>query len=47
MYCTIFIIRSLTNDVGNYFITLRTLKYGENGIFLILGNAGFISSAVC
>ena len=27
-------------------ITLRTLDYGSYGIFLIMGNAGFISSTV-
>ena len=27
-------------------ITLRTLNYGNYGIFLIMGNAGFISSGV-
>ena len=27
-------------------ITLRTLNYGNYGIFLILGNAGFIASTV-
>ena len=27
-------------------ITLRTLNDGNSGIFLILGHAGFISSAV-
>ena len=27
-------------------MTLRTLNYGNYGIFLILGNAGFISSTV-
>ena len=27
-------------------ITLRTLNYGIHGIFLIMGNAGFISSTV-
>ena len=27
--------------------TLRTLNYGNFGIFLIMGNARFISSAVC
>ena len=27
-------------------ITLRTLNYGNNGIFLVMGNAGFVSSAV-
>ena len=27
-------------------MTLRTLDYGNYGIFLIMGNAGFISSTV-
>ena len=27
-------------------VSLRTLNYGNDGIFLIMGNAGFISSAV-
>ena len=27
-------------------MTLRTLNYGNYGIFLIIGNAGFLSSAV-
>ena len=27
-------------------ITLRTLNYGNSGIFLMMGNAGFISSTV-
>ena len=27
-------------------MTLRTLNYGNNGIFLVMGNAGFISSTV-
>ena len=27
-------------------MTLRTLNYGNYGIFLIVGNAGFISSTV-
>ena len=27
-------------------MTLRTLDYGNYGLFLIMGNAGFISSAV-
>ena len=27
-------------------MTLRTLKYGNYGIFLIMGNAGFCPSAV-
>ena len=27
-------------------MTLRILKYGNHGIFLIMGNAGFISSSV-
>ena len=30
--------------MGN--VTLRTLNYGNYGIFLIMGNAGFRSSAV-
>ena len=25
-------------------VTLRTLNYGNSGLFLIMGNAGFISS---
>ena len=28
-------------------MTLRTLNYGNYGIFLIMGNAGFCPSAVC
>ena len=27
-------------------MTLRTLNYGNHGIFLVTGNAGFVSSAV-
>ena len=27
-------------------MTLRTLSYGNYSIFLIMGNAGFVSSAV-
>ena len=27
-------------------MTLRTLNYGNHGIFFIMGNAGFISSTV-
>ena len=27
-------------------ITLRTLNYGNYGIFLVMGNAGFVSSTV-
>ena len=27
-------------------MTLRTLNYGNYGLFLILGNAGFVSSTV-
>ena len=30
--------------MGN--VTLRTLNYGNYGLFLIMGNAGFISSTV-
>ena len=28
-------------------MTLRTLNYGNYGIFLIMGNAGFCPSTVC
>ena len=28
-------------------MTLRTLNYGNFGIFLIMGNAGFCPSTVC
>ena len=28
-------------------MTLRTLNYGNYGIFLIMGNAGFSPSTVC
>ena len=48
------IVQSFAADDGSYSvdalkscITLRTLNYGNFGIFLIMGNAGFISSAVC
>ena len=30
--------------MGN--VTVRTLNYGNCGLFLIMGNAGFISSTV-
>ena len=36
----------ITADDKILSITLRTLNYGNYGIFLIMGNAGFISSTV-
>ena len=38
--------RSHTVDDRNPALPLRTLNYGNYGIFLITGNAGFISSTV-
>ena len=35
-----------TVDAINPATTLRTLNYGNSSIFLIMGNAGFIPSAV-
>ena len=37
---------ALTADDRNLCMTLRTLNYGNYGIFLIMGNAGFIPSTV-
>ena len=31
---------------SKFCITLRALSYGNHGIFLLMGNAGFVSSAV-
>ena len=34
------------DDINSALLTLRTLHYGNYGTFLIMGNAGFISSTV-
>ena len=37
---------AIVDDIRPACITLRILNYGNYGIFLIMGNAGFISSNV-
>ena len=42
---TIVIVVNTVDDI-NLPYPLTTLNYGKNGLFLVMGNAGFISSTV-